>query len=307
MKKTARLDYAISETLTNVRRNPFISVAAILVMTISLFMFGSVLLLRGAIQRTAELWTGNVEVAIFLADGISSDERNQLRAELESLPEVASVSYESKEAAYKSFLKLFAANPELTRNTSPEALPDSFRVKLKDPEQYGVIRDRFENRPAVRHDQQGNPIGVRDDRDVVDRLFEKTRTLRSVGLSMALIVAFAGAVLIATTIRMGIFTRRREIGIMKLVGATNWFVRGPFMVEGLAQGLLGALFGVALLIPVRGALGRFGASALPVQGDAFQFHIPMSDVFAYGGVLLLIGAAIGVVGSLLGLRRFLDV
>ena len=296
MLRTARLEYAVSETITNVRRNPFISVAAILVMTISLFMFGAVFLLRGAIQRSVDLFTGNVEVAVFLTDGVSSDEQEQLRLELESLEEVRSVEYESKEQAYERFLELFASSPEFTQNVDPGALPASFRVKLEDPTKYTIVAERFANRPGVRQ--------VRDERETVDELFASTRRLRQAGLYMAIVVAFAAAVLIATTIRMGIFTRRKEIGIMKLVGATNWFVRGPFMVEGLAQGVLGAVFAVLLLIPARGPLGSFGPGGLL---QTIDFNITVPDVLWHGLLLLAVGSLIGVVGSLFGLRRFLDV
>lgn len=297
MLRTARLEYAVSETLTNVRRNPFISVAAILVMTISLFMFGAVFLLRGAIQRSVDLFTGNVEVAIFLEEDLSSDERDQLRSEIEALKEVQTVTYESKEDAYKNFLELFKSSPEFTQGVAADALPASFRVKLIDASQYGAIAERFTNRPGVRQ--------VRDERQVVEDLFAQSSRLRQAGLYMAIVVAFAAAVLIATTIRMGIFTRRREIGIMKLVGATNWFVRGPFMVEGLAQGIVGAVIAVLLLLPARGTLGSFGPGAgLP---QAVNFAIDPGDVLGIGVLLLAVGALIGVIGSLLGLRRFLDV
>lgn len=297
MLRTARLEYAVAETLTNVRRNPFISVAAIMVMTISLFMFGAVFLLRGAIQRSVDLFTGNVEVAIFLTDGLSSDEQEQMRVELESLDEVSSVTYESKEQAYEHFLELFASSPEFTQDVDPDALPASFRVKLKDPSTYAAISERFSSRPGVEK--------VRDERQTVEELFAQSSRLRQAGLYMAIVVAFAATVLIATTIRMGIFTRRREIGIMKLVGATNWFVRGPFMVEGLAQGIVGAVFAVLLLIPARSTLGSFGPGAgLPT---AVNFSIGLPDVLWIGLLLLAVGAAIGVVGSLFGLRRFLDV
>jgi cell division transport system permease protein len=296
MLRTARLEYAVSETLTNVRRNPFISVAAVLVMTISLFMFGSVFLLRAAIQRSVDLFTGSVEVAVFLDDDVSGDEQDQLRSELEALPEVASVEYESKEQAYQRFLELFRSSPGFTQNVDPTALPASFRVKLKDPSKYAAVNERFATRPGV--------VQVRDERQTVDQLFASTRRLRQAGLYMAIVVAFAAAVLIATTIRMGIFTRRREIGIMKLVGATNWFVRGPFMVEGLLQGIVGAILAVLLLIPARGPLGSFGPGGLL---QTIEFSISMRDVLIHGLLLLAVGALIGVVGSLVGLRRFLDV
>lgn len=290
-----KLDYAVQESVTNIRRNLFMSFAAVLVVTVSLFLFGGVFLLRSSLARSAELLTAQVRVTVFLERDVSSADRAQLESDLRGLPEVKSVDYEDKQEAYARFKQLFANEPALIENTSPEALPESFRVELHDPEDFEVIADSFVGRPGV--DQ------VRDERETVEKLFAATRVVRTAGVVVALAVGFAATILIATTIRMAIYARRREISIMKLVGATNWFIRIPFMMEGVVQGMIGALVAVVLLFAIKPLFGAFS----PGGGFEFGIVVTFTDVAVHGAYLLLAGIIVGGVGSLFGLRKFLDV
>ena len=292
-----KIDYALQESATNIRRNMFITIAAILVVGVSLFLGGSALLLQHATARASDQWTSQVEVAVFLTSDISPDERTQLQNDLQSMPEVSHVIYESKGQAYERFKRLFANQPDIVNNTSPDALPESFRVKLKDPHQFGVIRDRLTGRPGV--------YQIRDERQTVKELFRATETQRKMSLVNAIVVFFAAILLIATTIRMAIFSRRKEIGIMKLVGATNWFVRIPFMMEGIVQGLIGGALAVLMLLPARSLLSSTGPQLAFSQN--FRFQVTYGDILVYGSFLVAAGILIGVLGSLFGLRRFLDV
>jgi cell division transport system permease protein len=292
-----KIDYALQESATNIRRNMFITVAAILVVGVSLFLGGSALLLQHATARASDQWTSQVEVAVFLTSDISADERAQLQSDLESMPEVSKVIYESKAQAYERFKRLFSNQPDIVNNTSPDALPESFRVKLRDPHQFGVIRDRLTGRPGV--------YQIRDERQTVKELFRATETQRKMSLVNAIVVFFAAILLIATTIRMAIFARRKEIGIMKLVGATNWFVRIPFMMEGIVQGLIGGALAVLMLLPARSLLSSTGPQLAFSQN--FRFQVTYGDILLYGSFLVAAGILIGVLGSLFGLRRFLDV
>jgi len=292
-----KIDYALQESATNIRRNMFITVAAILVVGVSLFLGGSALLLQHATARASDQWTSQVEVAVFLTSDISADERTQLQSDLQAMPEVSRVIYESKAQAYERFKRLFANQPDIVNNTSADALPESFRVKLKDPHQFGVIRDRLTGRPGV--------YQIRDERQTVKELFRATETQRKMSLVNAIVVFFAAILLIATTIRMAIFSRRKEIGIMKLVGATNWFVRIPFMMEGIVQGLIGGALAVAMLVPARSLLSSTGPQLAFSQN--FRFQVTYGDILLYGSFLVAAGILIGVLGSLFGLRRFLDV
>jgi cell division transport system permease protein len=294
-----KIDYALQESATNIRRNMFITVAAILVVGVSLFLGGSALLLQHATARASDQWTSQVEVAVFLSSDVSPDERDQLQKDLLAMPEVSRVTYESKAAAYERFKRLFANQPDIVNNTSSDALPESFRVKLKDPHQFGVIRDRLDGRPGV--------YQIRDERQTVHELFRATETQRKMSFWNAIIVFIAATILIATTIRMAIFSRRKEIGIMKLVGATNWFVRIPFMLEGVVQGLIGGVVAVCILLlpPVRALLSSTGPQLAFSQ--SFRFQVTYGDILLYGSFMIAAGMVIGVVGSLFGLRKFLDV
>ncbi|MGZ4144738.1 MAG: permease-like cell division protein FtsX, partial [Actinomycetota bacterium] len=266
-----KVDYAVQESVTNMRRNLFMTFAAILVVAVSLFLAGAALLVQRATNRASALFTHQVEVAVFLTPDISSDERGQLQRDLLAMPEVESVIYESKPDAYQRFRRLFANQPDIVNNTSPDALPESFRVKLKDPHQFGVIRDRLQGRPGI--------LQIRDERQVVHDLFKATDTQRKVAYATAGVVFAAALVLIATTIRMAIYARRKEIGIMKLVGATNWFIRIPFMMEGVVEGLIGAIVAVLLLLPTKSVLSSFGPGGLLLR---VKFNVTFGDVATYG-------------------------
>jgi cell division transport system permease protein len=292
-----KVDYAVQESVTNIRRNLFITVAAILVVGVSLFLGGSALLLQRATTRASNEWTGQVEVAVFLSNDISSDERVQMQNDLQTMPEVKSVDYETKQEAYTRFKRLFANQPDIVNNTVSDSLPESFRVKLKDPHQFEIIRDRLEGRAGVQQ--------IRDERQIVNQLFSATSTQRKMSLINAVVVFLAAVILIATTIRMAIFSRRKEIGIMKLVGATNWFVRIPFMMEGVVQGLIGGVLAVLILLPTRSVLSSFGPQF--AFSPEFRFQVTYGDVLLYGAYLIGLGMVLGMLGSLFGLRRFLDV
>jgi cell division transport system permease protein len=290
-----KVDYAVQESVTNMRRNLFVTFAAVLVVSVSLFLFGGFFLLRGAIARTADLYTGQVRVTVFLAPDVSTEQRDSLQRDLLAMPEVRSVQYENKQQAYATFKRLFASQPDIVRNTTPDALPESFRIQLQDPRKFEVIRDRLEGRPGI-----GT---IRDERETVNALFSVTGTLRKAALVIAIVVGIAAMVLIATTIRMAIYSRRKEIEIMKLVGATNWFIRVPFMMEGVVEGLIGATVAALLLIPARPLLSSFGPQFI----ESLKFQVSYTDILVQGLGLLLAGVVVGGVGSLFGLRRFLDV
>jgi len=291
---SVNLQYVIKETSTNLKRNFFITFAAVLVVVVSMYLVGAVFVASFAVDRALTLQTKKVEVAVFLKRDITTEERDSIQRDLLAMPEVASVTYESKQEAYETFKRLFRDEPDIVENTTADALPESFRVKLKDPNQFAVVRDRLEGRPGI--DQ------IQDERKFLSRLLAVVRDIRLLGLLMVALLTIAAGVLIATTIRMAIFARRREIAIMKLVGATNWFIRVPFMLEGVIQGMLGALVAMGLLVATR----PFYTSLL----RSFKFlnlTVTYSEIAQHGAWILLFGILIGAMGSLLGLRRFLDV
>jgi len=291
---SVNLQYVVKETSTNLKRNVFITIAAVLVVLVSMYLVGAVFVASFAVDRALTLQTKKVEVAVFLKRDVTPEERNSIQRDLIAMPEVATVSYESKQQAYETFKKLFRDEPDIVENTTPDALPESFRVKLKDPNQYAVVRDRLEGRAGI--DQ------IQDERKFLSRLLAVVRDVRVLGIVMVVLLTIAAGVLIATTIRMALFARRREIAIMKLVGATNWFIRVPFMLEGVIQGMIGAVLAMALLVATR----PFYTNLL----KSFKFlnlTVTYTEILANSMWVLVFGILIGAIGSLLGLRRFLDV
>jgi len=291
---SVNLQYVTKETTTNLKRNFFITMAAVLVVVVSMYLVGAVFVASFAVDRALTLQTKKVEVAVFLKRDITPEARDTIQRDLVAMPEVASVSYESKQEAYETFKRLFRDEPDIVENTTADALPESFRVKLKDPNQFAVVRDRLDGRPGI--DQ------IQDERKFLSRLLAVVRDIRLLGIALVFLLIIAAAVLIATTIRMAIFARRREIAIMKLVGATNWFIRIPFMLEGVIQGMAGALIAMGLLVASRPLYTNLLKS--------FKFlnlTVTYSEILVNSARVLVFGILIGAIGSLLGLRRFLDV
>jgi cell division transport system permease protein len=288
------LQYVRKETATNLKRNIFITAAAVLVVSVSLYLVGVVVIASFAVNRTLSLQTRKVEVAVFLNPDVTQDERDSIHRDLLAMPEIATVTYESKDQAYEAFKILFRDEPTIVQNTPPDALPESFRVKLKDPNQFQVVSDRLNGRPGIND--------IRDDRTFLKRFLQVVGDIRRLGFIVVVLLLLAAGVLIATTIRMAIFARRREVAIMKLVGATNWFIRVPFMLEGVIQGVAGTMVAVLLLVATRSSFTRLAKS--------FQFlHLSVSypEILWHSLILLVFGVGIGALGSLLGLRRFLEV
>lgn len=289
-----RLDYFFKETFQGLKRNGLIAFAAISTAFIALFLLGGALLVGREVDLLIQSTQANVEVSVFLRDGISSAQRQRLQTLLTEMPEVASVEHETKSEAYRRFREIFKNQRALIQNVSPGALPASFRVKLKEAEKFEVVRARLVG-------QEGIAV-IKDQRAILKRLFAITRVFRVGVVAVAAIMLVSAAALIGNTVRMAVFARRKEIGIMRLVGATNWFIRIPFLIEGMMEGLLGAgmailalfILKVLFIDPLQGNVGF-----LPLVGtEDIIFTIPW---------LLVIGLVVAAVASLIATRRFLEV
>ena len=290
----ARLDYFFRETVIGLRRNGLVVFAAISTAFIALFLLGMALLIRREVDLVVTNTTGRVEVVVYLTDDIGSDQQTRLNQILTSLPQVDTVEYESKHAAYLRAKELFKDSPDVINNVSPDAFPASFRVKLVDPTQYKVIQARLAGEPGIEQ--------IAAQQEFLDRLFAVTRVFRVGVLIMAVVMLTAAAILIANTVRMGLFARRKEIGIMKLVGATNWRIRVPFLIEGIVEGLLGALVAITALFAIKLAFVN------PLYGNiTFIPWIQNVDVVATIPWMIGAGVLVSFIASLIAMRRFLDV
>jgi cell division transport system permease protein len=297
----SRLAYFTRETLISLRRNLLMTFAGVMTVSVSLFLFGGILLVSRVVDHGTSKWKHGVELEIFMQVKASQRQIDAVKASLEAdklggtKAEVKSYRFFTKEDALKEFRKLFQDEPVLVENTTADALPTSYRVVPLKPELTEIIRKEFSNVPGVK--------GINTPAKQVKTLLTATRWIRFAFFLMAGVLLASSLFLIVNTIRLATFARRREIEVMKLVGASNWFVRVPFMAEGLVQGAIGAGFAFGLVYLLKWII----TNLLKNQHNLLQpFYASSHDVFVIGSWVLLIGAVIGVAGSMIGLRKFLE-
>jgi len=292
-----KADYFARETATNLRRNVFMTSAAIVVVAVSLALVGGALLLKQGVDKATVQWRGGVELSVFMKADSAPEEIDAVDRELRAMPEVKQVRFVTKQGAYSEFRKMFSNSPDMLETLNVDQMPPSFRVVPRQAQQIDVIGNRFKDRPGVRD--------VVYAKDTVKALLSVTRYAQLLIWAVAVVLLGAAALLILNTIRMAIYARRREVAVMKLVGATNWFIRVPFMLEGLVQGLVGAACAFAVLFAVRSAIqGLVNSHQLELIHDLV---VSTREVEVTGLFILFVGAGVGAFGSALAVRRFLDV
>jgi cell division transport system permease protein len=288
-----KLRYFVRETLISLRRNLLMTLAGILTVTVSLMLFGGILLFQTWVDHGTEQWKHGVEFEVFMVVDPSEEQLDSITADLDDDPRVRRYFFLSKEDAYEEFQRLFSDQPDLVEATSAEALPPSFRVAPEEVEDTEDLKDKYATLAGV--DSVATPDeAVRD-------LIDVTGFLRLGFIALALVLLASALFLIVNTIRLATFARRREIEVMKLVGASNWFVRIPFMAEGLVQGAVGAGLAVGGVFVVQ----RVFASIENRRGFFEGFYVTTGNAGRIGIIILILGAVIGVIGSSIGLRRFL--
>jgi cell division transport system permease protein len=297
----SRLAYFTRETLISLRRNLLMTFAGVMTVAVSLFLFGGILLVSRVVDHGTNKWKHGVELEIFMHVKASTHQIDQVREQLDALraggakAQIKSYRFLTKKDALAEFKKLFSDQPVLVENTTAAALPTSFRVVPTQPQLTAEVANQFQNVPGV--DAINTPAKQ------VKTLLTATRWIRFAFFLMAGVLLASSLFLIVNTIRLATFARRREIEVMKLVGASNWFVRVPFMAEGLVQGAIGAGFAFGLVYLLKWIISNL----LKHQKTLLQpFYASSHDVFVIGTWVLLIGATIGVAGSMIGLRRFLE-
>jgi cell division transport system permease protein len=289
-----RVGIYLRDTLIAIRRNGLIAFAAVSTAFIALFLLGFALLVRQEFNLLVDQFEANVEVSVYLLDNISPDQQQNLQTMLQGMPEVQNVRFESKQEAYQRFLRLFHNQPDLVNNVSPNALPASFRVKLKDPEKFQLIQTRLQGQPGIHQ--------IVDLRDFYNRLFKVTNVFKVGGIALAVVMLICTMALIGNTVRMAVFDRRQEIGIMRLVGATNWRIRVPFLIEALVEALLGAGVALAALFIAQ----RLFIEPLSKQLTFFAL-IDAHNVLLTAPILLVTSVAVAMVAGLVATSRWLEV
>lgn len=290
-----RAQFVMSEMLTGLRRNLTMTIAVIVTVAISLALAGAGLLLHKQVDKMKGYWYDRVEVSIFLRDNVTQSQREALRSELDAMPQVDQVFYESKEEAYERFKEQFKDSPAIVENVTAAALPESFRVKLEKPEDFEVVASAFEERAGVER--------VLNQRELLKRFFRALNVFKYVALFVAALQLAAAAVLISNTIRVAAFNRRRETGIMRLVGASNLYIQLPFLLEGAIAGLAGALLASGLVA----ALMAFGVNAHVRSAFSGTPVVGWEAVFSTVPLLVLFGVGLSALASFVTLRKYLRV
>jgi cell division transport system permease protein len=289
-----RLGYFFSETVTNLKRNLLMTVAAVSTVAISLLLLGGVQILGMTVNKMTDDWEAKVEVSVFFLPDATQNEIDAVGADLSEMSEVDHFTFVSQDEAYEEFKKDY---PELVGPLPRDALPASYRIKLHDADSAEEVAARLVGAPGIDDVDYGGTV--------IKKLLQVNSLLRTITLVMSVILMVAAAALIANTIRLAIYARRDEIGIMKLVGATNWFIRIPFMLEGLFAALVGALVSIGIVLGSNWLLFSRVGNALPFLENVFRFSA--GELFSVTIVLVGVGALVGLAGSSMALRRFLEV
>jgi cell division transport system permease protein len=291
-----RLRFILSETWLGLTRNVSMLVALILTVTISLAMLGSALLASKQISTMKDFWFDKIQVSVFLSKDVTQPERDAISAELNQLPQVKHVYYESQAQACARFKDQFKDVPALINSTPCSALPESYRVQLKDPQKYLVVSSAVQNMPGV-DEVQGRSKAL-------ERFFKLLNRGQRTALVVAIIALGAAVLLILNTVRMSAMSRRRETRIMRLVGASDVYIQGPFVLEGAIAGLLGGIFGCIGVAIVKIVLIDGGVRAM--FGNVVNY-VGWGAVASIAPILLVVGVLLAGLTSLLTLQRYLRV
>jgi cell division transport system permease protein len=290
-----RISYFARETLVSLRRNILMTVAGIATVAVSLMLFGGILTLSKWVDHGTERIKGGVTLEIFMKVKATPQQVAEVQEALGKDPNVKKVRHLTKDDAYTEFKRIFKRNPDLVNSITAADLPESFRVAPMQAELTDTVKAAYETSLGVE--------SVETPGDALRGLIDVTNKVRWIFIGISGMLLLSSLFLIVNTIRLATFARRREIEVMKLVGASNWFVRVPFLAEGMVQGLVGA--GIAILAVL--ALKHFGFDRAFNDPDSFfsDFYVTTGDVTMIAFLVLLVGILIGGVGGFIGLRRFL--
>ncbi len=286
----------IKESFKSLFRNGWMSVAAVSAVAVTLLLVGSFIAMLMNVNKLASDVENDVSVRVYIDLAASEDEQKQLGEQLEKLDEVDSVEYRTREQELKQVVGTYGDEFNLFKGDD-NPLHNVYIVNTTQPEFTKKVAAEAEKMEFV---SQANYGGAE-----ADALFDTMKTVRNVGGIIIITLILTAVFLISNTIRITIFSRRTEIEIMKLVGATNWFIRWPFVIEGALIGLIGAAIPVAILSVVY--VYGFDAISNYFVGTYFSLLTPSPFLYQLGGLMLGIGVVIGAIGSLLSIRRFLKI
>lgn len=299
-----RARFLLSEVRIGLRRNLTMTFAVVVTVAISLSLLGVGLLSNSQVSAMKDYWYNKIEVSVYLCGSLSespscsggvvtADQRLAIQQDLTALPVVQNVYYESQSEAFTRFEERFK-NSAIAQNVTQDQLPESFRVKLKDPTQYQVVVSAFTGRPGV--------DVVQDQRAILEKFFKLLGVLRNGALLVGLFSVLTAALLISNTLRIAAFNRRRETGVMKLVGATSLSIQLPFLMEGVISAIFGWAIATGLLAALKSVVDSKVAPLL-----TFTKFFGWGEVWKASGTLLATGLVVSILASVITLRRYLKV
>jgi cell division transport system permease protein len=290
-----RVQYVLSEVLTGLWRNVTMTIAMIITMGVSLTMLGAALLLYLQVDDMQTFFYDKIEVSIFLKPDVTGDQRSTLQNDLKGDPLVKSVLYESQADAYKRFKEQFKDAPDLVNATKPDSLPESFRVKLKDPTKVQALTSEYSNREGISE--------IVDQQQLLKKVFSILGAMQNLALVVASVQGVAALLLVANTIQVAAFSKRREVAVMKLVGAANWFIQMPFVLEAVFAGLIGAIIAFLTLVAAKFFIIDGSLKALTTLLTPVGWH----NIFLMLPILAGAGGVVSAVTAWVTLRFYVRV
>mgnify|MGYP001205482015 FL=1 len=295
-----RLWYYLRETVLSIWRNLSLTLAAILTVAVSLALVGASMMIREGAERATAQFQEGVEFIVFMNPDADVEQDAAIRRVLDSSPSIAGYNYIDKAAAYDEFETLFADKPELVESVTPDVMPPSYRIVPTDRSAANVneLANQFAAQPGVRE--------VATATEAIRQIDDFSTRVSQALLIAAVVLVGVSALLILNTVFTAIGARKQEIEVMKLVGASNWFIRIPFMLEGTIHGLIGAAMAIPVLFVVDNEVMAFfqESDAVPLFRG---FAVPEGFVWDTSIWLLILGGAVGMIGSAVAVTRYLDV
>jgi cell division transport system permease protein len=290
-----RARYVLSEVFLGLWRNVTMTIAMIITMAVSLTMVGASLLMFWQVTEMKEVFYDKIEVSIYLKNEITEEERTTLESEIKADPLVESYKHETKKQAYENFRRIFGDAPDLVNSVNEDTLPESFRVSLKNPEQYQQAHDKYVQFPGI--------SDVFDQQRLLGKIFSILNGLQTMAVTIAVAQGLAALLLVINTIQVAAYSKRREVAVMKLVGASNWFIQAPFVLEAVFAGIIGSLIAFGALAATKvfildGSLQSLNQLMTPVEWSSVIQTLPF---------LVGIGALVNAITGWITLRFYLRI
>lgn len=294
--KIKTFKYFFREGMVSVKKNRVMSVASVSTVAAALFIFGVFMLLVVNVNKIVSTVENEIEIQAFLEEDVTTIQKQQIEKDIKAIDGVKEVEFESQEKALEKFKEELGEKADLANGLELEnPLPASFIIKVNKPQDVSVVSEKLKGHSGIEK--------INDGKQMVETIMNVTGFVKITSILLMAILGIISISLISNTIKLTVFARKREIGIMKYIGATDWFIRWPFIIEGMLMGLLGAAVSILIL----GFGYGYGAKVVSESQMIFSLVPSNEIIFTLGWQFSLIGVLIGGIGSLLSIRKFLVV